>query len=209
MIPALWRKTLLFCITGRSGATCDHMPNICYGTPAALTVVQLAAPPPLCPARHPPQSVAACPNVAARRSSLAWARSRERRSMARPSGPQRRKPPAPGARLTRLLAARGTCACSAFRVRPSHRPRSAMRSMPGTAISKSNALAATRIRPSRWMSCGDRRQRRTMNSNATCGAASVPKSGAIHTSAAIWSRCDQTRFQPTIRRQRGGRASGE
>ena len=37
-------------------------------------------------------------------------------------------------------------------------------------------------------------------------AASVPKSGAMPTSAAIWSRCDRIRSAPASRRQRGGRA---
>src|SRR3954451_15061075 len=46
-----------------------------------------------------------------------------------------------------------------------------------------------------------------MNLNATCVAASVPKSDAIHTSAAIWSRCERRRFEPAIRHQRGGRGS--
>ena len=36
----------------------------------------------MCPSRHPPQSVAACPGVVARRSSLAWAPSHARRSTA-------------------------------------------------------------------------------------------------------------------------------
>ena len=40
-------------------------------------------------------------------------------------------------------------------------------------------LAATRTRPLPSTSCGDRRQRRSMNSNATCGARTAPKSGAI------------------------------
>ena len=44
---------------------------------------------------------------------------------------------------------------------------------------------------------------------ATCAAASAPKSGAMPTSEAISSRCGRRRFQPAIRRQRGGRANGE
>ena len=72
---------------------------------------------PLCPSRYPPQSVAACPSIAARRSSLAWAPSHARRSTAhrsarRQSGRRKhaRKPTGSPARL-------GTSACSAFRVR--------------------------------------------------------------------------------------------
>ena len=42
----------------------------------------------------------------------------------------------PQAMPTGWPARRGTSACSAFRVRRSHRPRSAMRSTPGLAISK-------------------------------------------------------------------------
>ena len=45
--------------------------------------------------------------------------------------------------------------------------------------------------------------------SSTRAAASAPKSGAIPTSGAIWSRCDRRRFQPAIRPRRGGRASGE
>jgi hypothetical protein len=66
------------------------------------------------------QSLLRCglPVRAAPRSCLRWALNRWRRSTARPSGPQRRKPPAPGARLMRLLAPPGTCACSASKVQP-------------------------------------------------------------------------------------------
>ena len=80
---------------------------------------------------------------------------------------------------------------------------------PVLVISKSVALAATPIRPLPSTSCGDRRQRRSMNSNATCGAASAPKSGTMPTSEAIWWRCERRRFRPVIRPRRGPRASGE
>jgi hypothetical protein len=60
-------------------------------------------------------------------------------------------------------------------------------------------------RPWPSTSCGDQRQRRSMNWNATCAAASAPTSGAIPTSEAIWSRCDRPRFQPATRPRRGGR----
>ena len=49
----------------------------------------------------------------------------------------------------------------------------------GYRTSKSGALAATRTRPWRSISCGDRRQRRSMNSNATCAARTVRGSGGI------------------------------
>ena len=62
----------------------------------------------------------------------------------------------------------------------------------------------------RWpsTSCGVRRRRRFMNWNATSAAASAPKSGAIRTSAAIWSRCDRRRFRLAIRRHHGRRGNG-
>ena len=41
--------------------------------------------------------------------------------------------------------------------------------------------------------------------DATCAAASAPKSGAMPTSAAIWSRCARPRFPPMIHLRRGGR----
>ena len=43
------------------------------------------------------------------------------------------------------------------------------------------------------------------NSNATCGAASAPKFGAIPISGAIWSRCGPPRSRRAIRRRPGGR----
>jgi len=58
-------------------------------------------------------------------------------------------------------------------------------------------------------SCGDRRQRRSMSWSDTCAAASAPKSDAIRTSGAIWSRCDRTRSAPAIRPRRGGRANDD
>ena len=48
-----------------------------------------------------------------------------------------------------------------------------------------------------------------MNWNATCAARIAHRSVAMPTSGAIWSRCGQPRFQPVIRRQRGGRASAD
>ncbi len=168
---------------------------------------QVAEPPPLCPARHPPQSVAACLSRTARRILSRMGTNRARRSTARPSGPQRKKPPAPDARLMRVPVALGTCACSAFRARRSHRPRSAMRQR-GLSLSRSEMLGlqhASDRGPGH--PAGDRRRHPSMNSNATCGAASAPRSGAIRTSAAIWSRCDRPRFRRVIRLQHGGRAS--
>src|SRR5882724_3520591 len=48
-----------------------------------------------------------------------------------------------------------------------------------------------------------------MNSNATCAAASAPKSGAMPTSGAIWSRCAPPRSRRAIRPRHGGRGNGE
>ena len=104
-------------------------------------------------------------------------------------------------------ARRGTSACSAFRVRHSRPPRWATPSTPGSATSKSNAWAATRTRPSRSTSCGDRRQRRSTNWNATCGAGIAHGFKGDRTSAAILSRCGRQRFPRPIRHRRGGRAS--
>ena len=70
-----------------------------------------------------------------------------------------------------------------------------------------NAWAATRTRPSRSTSCGDRRQRRSTNWNATCGAGTAHGFKADRTSAAILSRCGRQRFPRPIRHRRGGRTS--
>ena len=88
-----------------------------------------------------------------------------------------------------------------------NRPRSATRSMPLTAISKFVASVATPIRPLRSTSCGDRRRRRSMSWNATCGARTAWKFAAIRTSAAIWWRCERPRSPRIILRQRGGPVS--
>jgi hypothetical protein len=64
----------------------------------------------------------------------------------------------------------------------------------------------TRIRPLPSTSCGDRRQRRSMNWNGTCAARIAPKCGAIRTSAATSLRCERRRFLPVTRHRLGGRA---
>jgi hypothetical protein len=144
-----------------------------------------AAGPPLCPPCHPPQSVAACLSLVARRIlSRMGGKSRETiygASVRRRQSGRRKHVREPTGSPVR----RGTSACSAFRDRRSHRRHWAMRSMPGSAISKSNALAATRIRPLPSTSCGDRRQRRSMSWSATCAADNAPKSGAVPTSGAM------------------------
>jgi hypothetical protein len=61
-------------------------------------------------------------------------------------------------------------------------------SMRVIVMSRSDALAATHIKPSRWISCEGRRQRRSTNSNATCAAKIALRFDAILTSAAINSR---------------------
>ena len=70
-------------------------------------------------------------------------------------------------------------------------------------------LGCDTTKPLPSTSCGDRRQRRSMNWNATCGAGIARRSGAIPTSAAIWWRCGQRRFPPAIRRRRGGRGNAK
>ena len=77
------------------------------------------ASPPLCPARHPPQSVAACLSRAARRI-LSSMGTKSRETHLRRIGPGCRQ----SVRLRRArtadrlgLSRRGTSACSAFRVR--------------------------------------------------------------------------------------------
>jgi hypothetical protein len=70
-------------------------------------------------------------------------------------------------------------------------------------------LGCSTHRTVRARSCGDRRRRRSMNSNATCAADSAPKSGAMPTSATTSSHYGQRRFPRPIRPRRGGRKSDE
>jgi hypothetical protein len=86
-------------------------------------------------------------------------------------------------RASRLIGSpvrHGISACSAFKDRPSHRRRSATRSMLVISILKSNALAATPTKPSPSTLCGGRRRRRYMNWSVTCAARIARKSVAIH-----------------------------
>lgn len=138
-----------------------------------------------------------------------WAPNRARPSTVHRSGRRLSRRHVPARKRTGLRSKRGTSACSAFRDRRNHRPRSATRSTLVTATSKSAALVATRTKPLRWTSCADRRRRRSMNWKGTCAARTARRSVATRTSGAIWSRCDRQRFQPAIRRQRGGRENGE
>jgi hypothetical protein len=95
-----------------------------------------------------------------------------------------------------------------YKDRHSHRRRWATRSTPDFFISKSAASAATRTRPLPWTSCDGLSPRRSMNWNATCAARTALRCAAIRTSAAIWSRRGQRRFQRAIRPRRGGRENG-
>ena len=70
---------------------------------------------PLCPARREPLSVAACLSVVARRSSLAWARNRERASTARRSGRRQSGRRKHASKPTGSPSMLGTSACSAFK----------------------------------------------------------------------------------------------
>jgi hypothetical protein len=90
-----------------------------------------------------------------------------------------------------------------------HRPLSAMRSMPVTAISRSGASAATPIRPSPSVLSGVRRQHRSTSWSATCAARTAHRFAAIPTSGAIWWHCDRPRFRRTTHRPIGGRANDE
>ena len=90
-----------------------------------------------------------------------------------------------------------------------HRLRWVTRLTPVNSISKCAALAATPTRPLPSTSCGDRRQRRSMNWNATCAARTAPRFGAIPIRGAIWSRCASARSRRAIRHRHGGRVSGE
>jgi hypothetical protein len=108
-----------------------------------------------------------------------------------------------------MRASRGITGCSAIRDRRSRHPRWVMRSTLASAISKCAASAATRIKPWRSTSSAAPSTRRSMSWSATCVAGTARRSDGIRTSGAIWSRCDRPRFRRAIRRQRGGRASGE
>jgi hypothetical protein len=135
--------------------------------------------PPLCLARHPPQSVAAWLSRAARRSSPRMG-TKSRETIYGASGRRQNRRRKRARPLTVWPSRRGTSsACSAFRVRGSHRPRSVTHSMRAVAISKRNALAATRTAPWRSTSCGDRRRHRSTNLNATCGARTARRFAAM------------------------------
>ena len=124
---------------------------------------------PLCPARHPPQSIGlARPSKPSNPLSMG---SKSRAIILRHFGPGGGRAVSGSAQATPTgwPSRLGASACSASEVRLSRRPRWGMRSM-GTAISKSAALAATRTRPLPSTSCGDRGQRRSMNWNATSAA---------------------------------------
>jgi hypothetical protein len=97
----------------------------------------------LCPSRHPPQSVAVCPAIVAGRILSRWAPNHARQSTARQCGRRQRERGKHAGKPTGSPSRRGTSACSAFRVRRSHRQRWAMRSTPGLAISKSAAFCNT------------------------------------------------------------------
>ena len=79
-------------------------------------------------------------------------------------------------------------------------PRWVTRSTLVISISKSVALAATRIRPLPSTSCGDRKQRRFMNLERYMRLQRLLRSPApCLTSAAIWLRCAPPRSRRAIR----------
>jgi len=141
-------------------------------------------------------------------SSGPWALNHAKPFTAARSGRRRNALPLPARKPTSLHAKRGTSACSAIAVRRNHRRRSETPSTLDFFISKSAALAATRIRPWRSTSCDGQSPRRSMNLSVTCGVGTAQRFGAIPTSAAMWSRCGRRRYLRAIRRRRGGRGSG-
>jgi hypothetical protein len=156
-----------------------------------------------------PQAMAACSNRPDRRILPPWAPSHERRSTAARSGRRLNARPKRASKPTALPAKPGTNACSVSKGQPNPRRHWAMRSMRDTGIWKSAASVATPTRPSRSISSGDRRQRRSMSWSVTCAARTARRSGAIRTSAAIWLRCARRRYRRAIRRRIGGRGNGD
>ena len=138
----------------------------------------------------------------------AWARNRERRFTARRSGHRRNAPQRHARKPTGSPARRGTRACSAFGDRRSHRRHWATRSTPVTAIWKCGASAATRNRPLRSISCGDRRQRQSTNSNATCAARTARRRAAVRTSEATLWRYAARKSPRATHRRAGGQVNG-
>jgi hypothetical protein len=80
-------------------------------------------------------------------------------------------------------AALGTSACSAFRDRPNPPRPSATPPTLATAILRSSASTATRIKRSRLISSAGQRRRQFMNWSATCAVRIAQRSGATPTSA--------------------------
>ena len=70
--------------------------------------------PPLCPARYPPQAVAACPSCAARRILLPWGPSHARPFTARPFGRRQSGRRKRASKPTSSPSRRGTGTCSVF-----------------------------------------------------------------------------------------------
>src|SRR6185312_714723 len=93
----------------------------------------------------------------------------------------------------------------AFKGQRSTRLRWVTRLMQGTSIWRSAVSVAIPTRPSRSISCVDRRRRRSTNWNATCGARAARRCVTIRTSAAIWLRFGARRFRRVIRHRRFGR----
>jgi hypothetical protein len=166
--------------------------------------------PPLCPARHRPQSVAACLSIVPRRIlSRMGTKSRETiygridtgSGRAGDGSTQASRP----ARLRGVEQAHARLSRSGAAI-----ARAGRRDQRRIWLSRSeNVLAATPTRPLRSTSSGDRRQRRSMSLSDTCAARTARKFAAIRTSAAIWSRCAPPRSRRVIRPRRGGRVSDE
>jgi hypothetical protein len=154
--------------------------------------------PPLCRARHLPQSVAACLCRAARRIfSRMGTKSRETiyggsiRAAAERATEGRKQADrlAVEAWNKRMLGFQGPAQPSPTLRRCDQRRVRLVRSkFFGCNTHQTIALDIVR-RPTR----------RSMNSNATCGARTALRSGAIRTSEAIWSRCASPKSRRVIR----------
>ena len=81
--------------------------------------------------------------------------------------------------------------------------------LPGCCVASVVPGALSTAIPSGLPRRRDRRQRRSMNWNATCGARIARRFLAMPTSGAIWWRCASARSRRAIRLRRGGRESDE
>ena len=181
----------------------------CASAAASAAPACGAASPPLCPARHPPQSVAACLSLVARRIlSRMGTKSREtiygasvraaaERAVEARKGADRL---AGEAWNKRMLGFQGPA-------QPSPTLGDAINA--GFGYLEVKCLGCNTHQTVALTSSGDQRQHRSMSSNDTCAARTALGSGAIPTSEAIWSRCAPPRSRRAIRPRRGGRGNDD